>query len=100
MSGNVALVEENIERTFTPPASTQSSPVTVTLIGVTDQVASLAAGIEELRGIVNAFSSHSPLQLAPEVEALIERATQAHGTIVDVDAWAHRLAKDVSDLTD
>lgn len=101
LSCSAALVEERIDRFFTPPASTQSSLVTVIPVGgATDQAANLSAGLQDLRDIVSAFSSHSPLQLSPEVEVLIERAAQAHGTPGDVEAWAHRLAEDVRDLGD
>jgi len=95
------LAEEGIERLFTPPASSQSSPVTVLPVGdVTDQAVSLAASIQDLRDVVSAFSHHVALQFSPEVEALIERATQAHGTPADIKAWARRLAEDVRDLAD
>lgn len=70
------------------------------MAGATDRAANLWAGLQDLRDIVSAFSSHSPLQLPAEVEALIERAAQAYGTPGDVEAWARRLAEDVRDLSD
>lgn len=96
---NAMLAE--VQTLFVPPVSTQSSSVTVLPVaGPSDQSASLPAGLQDLRDVVSAISNHSPLQLAPSLEAVIERAAQAHGTPADVEAWARRLAEDVRDLTD
>jgi len=59
-----------------------------------------ASGFGELRAIVSAISDRSVLRLSDDVEAMIERAAQSHGTPGNVQAWAHRLAEDVRNLTD
>jgi hypothetical protein len=59
-----------------------------------------ASGFGELQAIVSAISDRSALLLSDEVEAIIERAAQSHGTPENVQAWAHRLAEDVRNLTD
>lgn len=51
------------------------------------------------------LATHNPspaewLRLSDDVEAMIERAAQSHGTPENVQAWAHRLAEDVRNLTD
>jgi len=59
-----------------------------------------ASGFGELRAIVSAISDRSALRLSDAVEAMIERAAQSHGIPENVQAWAHRLAEDVRNLTD
>jgi len=59
-----------------------------------------ASGFGELQAIVSAISNRSALLLSDEVEAMIERAAQSHGTPENVHAWAQRLAEDVRNLTD
>lgn len=90
-----------VEPVFTAPASTQSSSVTVLAVaGLSQQSANFAASLQNLRDIVSAISSHAPLQLAPELDAVIEQAAQAHGAPADAEEWARRLTQDVRDLTD
>lgn len=56
--------------------------------------------IASLRGIVAGIRNKSPLRLSNEIELIIRRAAEAHGTPGDVTAWARRLAEDVRDLAD
>src|SRR4051812_19747629 len=86
---------------FVPPPSTQSCSVTLlSVVGSSDETASLVAGFSDLRGMVDAICTRSPLLLSPETEAAIQRASEAYGRPEDIDAWARRLVDDIRDLAD
>lgn len=58
-------------------------------------------GLSELRSIVSAIESGIVPQRSAAFEDLLERALRASETPVgDLDQWARRLAKDVSDFND
>jgi len=58
------------------------------------------AGLSDLRRIVSAIRQARPLTSAPDFDALLMRAAQAHGTPENIEEWARQLAEDISDLTD
>jgi hypothetical protein len=60
----------------------------------------VAQGVSELRRIVSGIRNHSPLNLSPTVEGLIDQAVGRRGTPQDVRGWARGIADDVADLSD
>jgi len=49
---------------------------------------------------VSAIRQARPLASTPQLDELLTRAAQAHGTPENIEEWARRLAEDVSELSD
>lgn len=85
-----ASVEMHIEALLLRTLSATSHEISATFL----------AGLADLQNIVSAIHNRSRLQLSEQVEALIERASRAHGIPENLEEWARRLADDVGDLVD
>jgi hypothetical protein len=85
------------------PLVEESSQATFTVEGwalPTVFESAIHAGLSELRGIVSAIRQARPLASTPQLDELLTRAAQAHGTPENIEEWARRLAEDVSELSD
>jgi hypothetical protein len=65
-------------------------------------VRQIEMGFDGLDAIVNAIRQRTPVQVAPQVQALIQRVVEQEPDDrgVDLENWAGRIADDVGDLTD
>ncbi|MGH7121080.1 MAG: hypothetical protein ACREFP_19175 [Acetobacteraceae bacterium] len=99
-SSFLTLSGSGLRHIFTPPASSQSSEVVLLPVGDVDEgLRAPAGGLRDLHSLTLQIAAGLPVSLAPEVEAMIERAARAPRAALTVE-WAHRLAQDVADLAD